>query len=338
MPVAINQDVKALSPAAGTSPAYLLRLLQYIQPSADAAAVGSTVKGIRIQDYLSIAVPMAPSEEQGRIAEILDTLDTTIRQTEAIIEKLKQVKQGLLHDLLTRGIDANGELRPPQSQAPHLYKGSSLGWIPREWTACRLLEVATLVTSGSRGWAAHYADSGALFLRSQNVRMGHLDFSDRQHVKPPTGSEGQRTKLEPLDLLVTITGNSVGNVAHVPANWEEIGFVSQHVGLVRLGNPQCAEIATQYLMRGSPGNQQLINAQYGQSKPGLSLENLRNLTIPAPPDPERPMITQRLSSAQKHIEREVDYLTQLHALKFGLMDDLLTGRVRVTPLLGATPA
>ena len=142
MPVAINQDVKALSPAVGTSPAYLLRLLQYVQPRADAAAVGSTVKGIRIQDYLSIAVPMAPSEEQGRIAEILDTLDTTIRQTEAIIEKLKQVKQGLLHDLLTRGIDANGELRPSHRQAPHLYKDSPLGWIPVDWQVELLDDVA----------------------------------------------------------------------------------------------------------------------------------------------------------------------------------------------------
>ena len=75
----------------------------------------------------------ADCRSSAKIAEILDTLDTTIRQTEAIIEKLKQVKQGLLHDLLTRGIDANGELRPPQSQAPHLYKDSPLGWIPREW-------------------------------------------------------------------------------------------------------------------------------------------------------------------------------------------------------------
>jgi len=71
-----------------------------------------------------------PLRQQQAIAEILDTLDTTIRQTEAIVEKLKQVKQGLLHDLLTRGIGANGELRPLQSQAPHRYKESPLGWIP----------------------------------------------------------------------------------------------------------------------------------------------------------------------------------------------------------------
>jgi hypothetical protein len=63
---------------------------------------------------------------------VLDTLDTAIHETEAIIAKLKAVKQGLLHDLLTRGIAANGELRPPQAEAPHLYKASPLGWIPKE--------------------------------------------------------------------------------------------------------------------------------------------------------------------------------------------------------------
>lgn len=74
-----------------------------------------------------------PIEEQQAIGEILDTLDTAIHETEAIIAKLKAVKQGLLHDLLTRGIAANGELRPPQAEAPHLYQQSPLGWIPKEW-------------------------------------------------------------------------------------------------------------------------------------------------------------------------------------------------------------
>jgi hypothetical protein len=72
--------------------------------------VGSTVKGIRIQDYLDIKTPIADTDAQPFIACILDTLDTAIHETEAIIAKLRAVKQGLLHDLLTRGIDANGEL------------------------------------------------------------------------------------------------------------------------------------------------------------------------------------------------------------------------------------
>lgn len=289
---------------------------------------------LKFQDYLAAEITLpADKAEQAKIAEVLDTLDTTIRQTEAFIEKLKQVKQGLLHDLLTRGIDANGELRPPQSEAPHLYKASPLGWIPVEWDADQIRHVSTLVTSGSRGWADHYAEAGALFLRSQNVRMGYLDLSDRQHVVPPSGAEGERTRLNAGDLLITITGNGVGNVASVNSNWTELAFVSQHVGLVRLVDPRLSQLAMHYLAPGAPGNQQLIDAQYGQSKPGLSLDGLRGLWIPIPSSEEQEQIIDRIMSAQNRIEIEGSYARQMRDLKSGLMDDLLTGRVRVTPLI-----
>ncbi len=271
--------------------------------------------------------------EQEAIAKVLDTLDTAIHETEAIIAKLKAIKQGLLHDLLTRGIDANGELRPSQAEAPHLYKEAPLGWIPKEWRAECLSDITTLVTSGSRGWAAHYSDVGDLFVRSQNIRIGRLDFSDRQYVSPPMGGEGQRTRLDSLDLLITITGNGVGNVAHIPDGWAEVAYVSQHVGLVRFLEPPLALLATQFLVQGAPGNRQLLDAQYGQSKPGLSLDNLRNLCIPVPRTTERELIVDRLSCAQERVEEESQYANQLRELKVGLMEDLLTGRVRVTPLL-----
>ena len=93
----------------------------------------TTVRHLSTKDITAIPFPRFDVKEQRKIARILDTLDTTIRETEAIIAKLKAVKQGLLHDMLTRGLDENGELRPPQSEAPHLYKDSPLGWIPRQW-------------------------------------------------------------------------------------------------------------------------------------------------------------------------------------------------------------
>lgn len=96
-------------------------------------AIGSSYPALNDSDVQRIEVLKVPYADQAKIAEILDTLDTAIHETEAIIAKLKAVKQGLLHDLLTRGIDANGELRPPQSEAPHLYKPSPLGLIPKEW-------------------------------------------------------------------------------------------------------------------------------------------------------------------------------------------------------------
>ena len=83
-----------------------------------------------------------PLPQQRKIARILTTLDNVIAQTEALIAKYQAIKQGLMHDLFTRGVDATGKLRPPQSEAPELYKQSELGWIPKEWEVVRLAEIA----------------------------------------------------------------------------------------------------------------------------------------------------------------------------------------------------
>lgn len=299
-------------------------------------AGGSTRQRISRGNLGSLPIPIPPLPEQIQIARILDTIDEGIRKTEQLIDKLKAMKQGLLHDLLTRGIDENGQLRDP-IRHPDLFKDSPLGRIPKEWQIRELGEMADLVTSGSRGWARYYADIGSLFIRSQNVRMGYLDFFDSQHVVPPSSTEGQRTRIYPLDLLITITGNNVGNVAYIPENWSEEAFVSQHVGLVRLNEPLVTPLVMYYLVRGSPGNQQLTDAQYGQSKPGLNLDNLKALQIPIPPKNERSEIIDQLSRSQERIQREEESIEKLRILKQGLMTDLLTGRVRVTDLPEATP-
>ena len=95
------------------------------------------------------------------------------------------------------------------------YKQTEAGVIPEDWDVTSVGSLSEFITSGSRGWASHYSDRGALFVRSQNVRDGRLEFAERQFVNPPPGSEGDRTRLNRSDLLITITGNSVGNVALV---------------------------------------------------------------------------------------------------------------------------
>lgn len=292
--------------------------------------VGSTQRAINQSDLAGVPVVFPDVPVQARIAEILSMADEAIEQTEALIAKTQQIKAGLMHDLFTRGVTADGQLRPPRAEAPQLYKESPLGWVPQEWQVLQVRELTSLVTSGSRGWAAFYSIEGALFVRSQNVRMGYLDFSDRQHVVPPPGSEGLRTKLGPLDLLVTITGNNVGNVACVPATWNDDAFVSQHVGLVRFHDPALAELAGNFLVPGSPGNQQLVEAQYGQSKPGLNLNNLRDLHLPIPGVTERELIVECLDATVAQLEAEISYVAELAALKRGLMADLFTGRVPVS--------
>ena len=116
-------------------PGYLFHSLMSRHVTAQAVrdAIGSSYPALNDSDVKRLQIFLPSYGEQQKISQILDTLDTAIHETEAIIAKLKAVKQGLLHDLLTRGIAANGELRPPQAEAPHLYQQSPLGWIPKDW-------------------------------------------------------------------------------------------------------------------------------------------------------------------------------------------------------------
>lgn len=111
-------------------PSYVVRAINspYTRLEAEKKATGSTRVRINLTTLKSVGCLVPPYEHQAKVAEILDTLDAAIRGTEAVVAKLKAMKQGLLHDLLTRGIDEGGDLRPPQPEAPHLYKQTPLGW------------------------------------------------------------------------------------------------------------------------------------------------------------------------------------------------------------------
>jgi type I restriction enzyme, S subunit len=213
------------------------------------------------------------------------------------------------------------ELRPG-------YKQTAVGAIPEGWEVKQLGQLSEFITSGSRGWAKHYSDRGSLFVRSQNIRDGHLDFTDRQCVIPPAGSEGSRTRLNCNDLLITITGNSVGNVAWVEQDLGE-AYISQHVGLVRLLEPSLAEYVCHFLAPGSPGNKQIWASQSGQSKPGLNLKNLEDFRVALPSPPERSAI----ASALRDMDTLLGVLDQLivkkHNLKQATMQALLTCKTRL---------
>lgn len=127
-PAWLNQHLFKVVPAASVEKSLLFHLLLASVAEMNKRTHGSTMKHIKRGELREFFVSLpVDGGEQRKLAQILDTLDATIQETDAIIAKLKVVKQGLLHDLLTRGIDANGELRPPCSEAPHLYKLSALG-------------------------------------------------------------------------------------------------------------------------------------------------------------------------------------------------------------------
>ncbi|KDE54501.1 hypothetical protein EI28_00580, partial [Methanoculleus sp. MH98A] len=170
---------------------------------------------------------LPPAEEQRRIAAVLSTIDEAIEKTEALIDKLRQVKAGLMQDLLTKGIDEEGRVR---SEETHAFKDSEIGRVPVEWEISSIGQVATFVGSGitPSGGSRVYKANGIPFLRSQNIHVGGLRLDNVACIDEKIHNSMQRTKLQPYDVLLNITGASIGRCTFVPQDFGE-GNVNQHV-------------------------------------------------------------------------------------------------------------
>lgn len=170
-----------------------------------------------------------------------------------------------------------------QSKYPEPVKPdtSNLPELPEGWAWTSLDQLAELITSGSRGWADYYAESGAMFIRSQNINKDWLDLTDVAFVSPPQTSEGVRTLVQRNDVLLTITGANVGKVAHVDVAIEE-AYVSQHVSLIRLVDSVLSKYLHLFLTARAGGRGQLDELAYGAGKPGLNLQQIASVVVPIP--------------------------------------------------------
>ncbi len=313
-------------------PQFLARalLLERVRRAMRAESRGTTVKMLDIAGALAIKVGVLPLEEQSLVINILDTLDTAIQETEAIIAKLKAIKQGLLHDLLTRGIDANGELRPPQTEAPHLYKQSPLGWIPEEWDLSTVGEQFEIqlgkMLDGQK-------NTGILkpYLGNKAVQWDRIDLGEVQQMRL-SKVDMIRFRLQKGDLLVC-EGGEVGRAAI----WDnELGECYYQKALHRLRplsgyHPRLMLETLRYFMERDALSEFISRTSIAH----LTQEKLAAVPLPTPKADEQDRIVAKTLAAKQHLETEELQLLKLGLLKSGLMDDLLTGRVRVTPLLAA---
>lgn len=292
---------------------------------------GSAQPFIKPSDIRSCWVALPPVPQQAAIAKVLDTLDTAIHETEAIIAKLKAVKQGLLHDLLTRGIDANGELRPPQSEAPHLYKPSPLGWIPKEWTYKPFGDLCESSAFGPRFPSDAYDENGPLAtLRTTDMDdEGNISLSTmpRAAIAPSVFADHL---LRPGDLVISrsgtcgVTGVFAGHDIPVVPGAFLIRFRMRDIRLNRF---------YRRYFNSSQGRPYLDRLAVGGVQKNIKGSDVLCLLVPVPSPEEAIGIAERIESIEHDIESNRQLLTKLTLQKTGLMDDLLTGRVRVTPLL-----
>jgi len=332
-PTAINQDLKALLLRDSFDLRFFIRLLKFHSSILDRVSVGSTVRGITTHDLLSLALCYPDKSEQSRIAAVLDTVDEAIAKTEAVIAKLKQVRAGLLHDLLTRGLDEHGQLRDPIAH-PEQFQDSPMGRIPRAWGVTQLRQVADVASGVTLGRNLDGVGTLELpYLRVANVQDGYLDLADVKTIRI-FPDELDRFRLRCGDVLMNEGGDydklGRGTV------WEEqipVCLHQNHVFRVRcrpdvlncyfLAAISGSEIGKRYFLRSSKQSTNLAS---------INSTQLNAFEIPVPNLDEQEAVIKILKVQDDQIINEARVLDKLHALKSGLMADLLTGRVRVPEL------
>lgn len=339
-----STEFHVLRARAGYEPRFLFHLSQWrrFRRAAEGQMVGSAGQQRVPRTFFDeFQVDDFATGEQTQIAQILDTLDTAIHETEAIIAKLKAVKQGLMHDLLTRGVDANGELRPPQAEAPHLYRESPLGWIPQEWKAHvfgdTLDHVIDFRGRTPKKLGMDWGDGDILALSANNVQPGVIDISreayfggERLYRKWMTSGDVHKG-----DVLLTMEA-PLGNVAQIPDDARYI--LSQRVIALRFNTGMVLNDFAFWQMQTNAFQRAMLSRSTGSTATGIQRAELVKLHFKVPPVVEQSLISERLVSIEERLADEIRALNKQMQEKAGLMDDLLTGRVRVTPLLDAASA
>lgn len=324
----LNQHLFKVIPHGDVELRFLFYLLDFNMDDLSGSSHGSTMKHVKRSELKTFGVDLPPLPEQRKIASILTTVDRLIEQTEALIEKYRRVKQGMMADLLSRGVDEHGKLRPTQKQAPQLYKQSELGWIPKEWECVPLHAV---VPKAEYGISVPLNDNAEDIpvLRMMNLQDGRIDKSD---LKYSSSREAATLLLRFGDVIFNRT-NSLEHVGKTSIWKSELPKASFASYLVRLV-PNESRITPLYLTfwMNLPESQIRFRDQAtpGVHQVNINPTNLRRTLITLPEcTEEQARITSQIIEVEARLMHEQAGLTKLRKLKTGLMQDLLTGKVRV---------
>ena len=315
-----SQDITCLYPNEQIDSEFLCRTLLRLAPALQRLSRGTTIQGITREDVCSVPVLIPPLSEQRAIADVLDSIDETIERTEAVIVATETLRDSLLHDLLTRGVPG---WHTEWKDVP------GIGTIPASWEVVRLGDGVVHVGSGvtPRGGKSAYTASGITFLRSQNVHFDGLRLEDVVYIPPEIDHAMTRSRVRPDDVLLNITGASIGRCTVVPSDFGPAN-VNQHVCIVRTSEELNPHFVWKWLI--TPRSQtEIDDIQTGQSRQGLNYQQVRQLTIARPPSAEQDAIVGILSRVDLTIAETKRERDGLRLLKDSTADALLTGRARI---------
>ncbi|CAE81065.1 restriction endonuclease subunit S [Bdellovibrio bacteriovorus] len=281
-------------------------------------SLGSAQQVINLKDLKLVQVYTPKIDEQKKIAEFLTSVDKVIELTEIEIEKLQNLKKGMMQDLLSKGIGHSTTIE------------SAVGPVPKSWS----IEVLSdLVLKGRKitygiVQPGSYDERGVLLVRGQDYISGWAEAGEVFKVSVEIEKKFERARLNVGDVVICIAGAGVGAVNVVPMRFNGAN-ITQTTARVSCDEKKILGKYLYYYLQEGTGLKQIQKYIKGSAQPGLNLNDVEKFLIKVPPLAEQSSIVKALDSVELKVENTKVLLAKYQSLKKALMQDLLTGRVRV---------
>jgi type I restriction enzyme, S subunit len=314
---------------------YLSKILQthFCRRHFGNTANGATRYGLTIKVIETCPIVLPPESEQTTIATILTTIDQAIEKTEQLIAKYERIKTGLMQDLLTRGVDENGNIR---SEETHEFQKTRGIKHPNEW---KVIKLQKYLRNIEQGWSPNCESENASpfewgILKTSSVTWE--GYKENENKKLPLNiNPKKRYEILEGDVLITRAGpnSRVGVVAYVDKTRSKLILSDK---IYRLSPND--ELIPKYLALAlsSQFTQKFLEGfktGMAESQTNISQEIVKNLEILLPEDKEQKLIIEKLDTIEITISKFRIELKKLFSTKTALMQDLLTGKVRVDALM-----
>lgn len=303
-------------------------LLHHFTGYFDSVANRVSIPHLTKEKLSNVSFCFPPFSEQVQIVEYLDQktsiLDNLIQKKFRQIEFLKEHRTSIINQVVIKGLNSGVRMKDSGVEL--------IGEIPEHWSSVFIRHYFDKIGSGitPRGGSEVYVDSGITFIRSQNVQFDGLHLADVVKITPETHQLMAGSQIKKGDLLLNITGASIGRCCVVDLD-EEMN-VNQHVCIIRTKKSLSTEFLN-YFLQSETGQDQLLFYITGANREGLTGENIRNFKIPMPPLPEQHQIVEFLDKKTSEIDKQVNLenrkIDLLKEYRQSLISEVVTGKIDV---------
>ena len=287
---------------------------QKIKRIIESLGKGSTFKAITKIDIEKLRVVYPPLEEQRGIVEVLSVVDLAIQKTDEIIAKTERLKRGLMQTLLTKGIGHKE------------FKETPIGKIPKTWKVVRLSDVAR-INRESRDPSREMPEETFLYVDIDSVENGTGKIRNPKRILGKEAPSRARRVIHENDVIMSTVRPYLKAFAIIPKELDN-QICSTGFAVLSCGNSILPYFLLNVLFSDQVINQcnrMMVGGQY----PALNQSQVSKIKIPLPPLSEQQKIANIFWSIDKKLELEKGQKAKLEKIKYGLMDLLLTGKVRV---------